>query len=335
MTTRSISSVRTLSWMAAVLLAATLWLVGPAPASASTERTVDWTMETATERSSIGRMHLVYEPALEDEARELLLVLPRMWSELETALGRDLDDDLHIRFVEHAGHVARATSMPQWVAGVAHSSTGDIMLAAHGPDGSRTNLDGLLRHELAHVALYRATNGAPVPRWFNEGVAESLAEEIDFGASERLAGAVFGRGVPKLDDLDATFRQEPHDVALAYAASRDLVNFLRYSASTGRAFGDLVFGLRQGLHFEVAVLAAYGVGIHELDRQWREGLLGRFAWFPLLSAEGLPVFLMVPLVGVAWWRRRRVLRRAWARLEAEDAAERRFQLEHGFAWQTS
>ncbi|TPV96739.1 MAG: hypothetical protein B7733_03065 [Myxococcales bacterium FL481] len=319
-------------WMVSLLLAVALWAAATTTVSADVNDGVHWEMETAADRLSIGKMTLVYEPAVEDEARAMLQQLPRVWADLEAALNRDLDDELNVRFVEHAGHVARATHMPHWVAGVAHSSTGDIMLAQHGPDGAPANLAGLLRHELAHVALYRATNGAPLPRWFNEGVADSLAEEIDFGATERLAGAVFGRGVPALDKLDATFREDPQAVAVAYSASRDFVNFLRFRDPTGRAFDQLLFGLRHGKHFETAVLAAYGIGLYELDAEWREGLLGRFAWFPMLSAEGLPVFLVGPLVGLAWWRRRRVLRRAWARLEAEDEAERRFRMESSNSW---
>ena len=316
-----------------LLLLAALWLGAVGTVRADAGRGVDWTLESATEQLRIGKMTLVYEPDLEEEAKVMMREMPRMWSELEASLGRDVDDTLRIRFVEHAGHVARATNMPNWVAGVAHSSTGDIMLARNGPDGSRTNLDGLLRHELAHVALHRATDGARLPRWFNEGVADSLADEIDFGATERLASAVFGRGVPPLEEIDAVFRQEPEDVALAYAASGDFVSFLRYHDPTGRAFGDLVFGLRTGLAFETAVLSAYGVGLYELDGEWRGGLLGRFAWFPMLSSEGMPVFLIIPLVGLAWWRRRRVLRRAWARLEAEDEVERRYRLDGEWALQ--
>ncbi len=296
-----------------------LWASTPTRAAADTGLPIGWAQASATEQLRVGRMIVYHEPGLEDEAQAMLSELPTLWSRLEGTMGRDLDDTLRIRYVEHAGQVARATGMPKWVAGVARSSTGDIMLARFGPDGSRTNLDALLMHELTHVALYRATNGAPVPRWFNEGVADSLSEEIDLLATDRLAGAVFGAGVPVLDELDATFRADREQVALAYATSRDFLTYLRYYDPKRRAFSDLLFGLRAGLGFETAVLTAYGKGLHELDAQWRGGLMARFAWFPLLSAEGMPFVVVGPLVAVAWWRRRRFMRRAWDRLAAEDA----------------
>jgi hypothetical protein len=45
-------------------------------------------------------------------------------------------------------------------------------------------------------------------------------------------------------------------------------------------------------------------------------------WFPLLGSGGLPFLLVGPIVVVAWIRRRRRLADDWARLDAQEQAER-------------
>jgi hypothetical protein len=192
----------------------------------------------------------------------------------------------------------------------------------HNPDGSRSDLDTVLRHELVHVALHRATGGAEVPRWFHEGVAESLANEVDLMRAEALAGAVFGRGVPRLEHMEAEFHGDAQQASVAYAAARDFATWLRYHDPDEAHFRQLLSQLRNGREFEQAFVDAYGMPLAELDKQWREGLFGRFVWFPLLGSGSLPFLLIGPAVAYAWVRRRRQLRADWARLEAEDEADR-------------
>lgn len=311
-------------WISVVMgLATALVLMFGAPRAALAEhgRLVRWDLVDASEELVVGRALLRYEPGLDEAALELAEQLPGWWSEIELALGRDLDDRLTIHLVSHAGMVAKATGMPTWVSGVAHSSTGEIAISMHDPDGSRSDLDTLLRHELVHVGLHRATGGAELPRWFHEGVAESLANEVDLMRAESLAGAVFGRGVPPLDRMEAEFHGDARQASVAYAAARDFATWLRYHDPDEAQFRQLLSQLRNGRGFEQSFADAYGVPLAELEQQWREGLFGRFVWFPLLGSGTLPFLLLGPAVAVAWVRRRRRLAADWARLDAEDQAD--------------
>lgn len=314
----------TRSWRATlgIILAALLLLfVAPRAAQADVSRPVGWSLASATHEIQVGRVALRYDPLLEAEAMSLAREIPRAWSEIEQALAGDLDDTLKIHFVAHAGRIAEGTGMPRWAAGVAHPPTGEIAISAHAPDGSLTDLDGLLRHEMAHVALYRATGGQPLPRWFHEGVAESFGEEIDLMRTQTLAAAIFGVGVPPLSQLEHNFRSaDPNTVTISYAAARDLVNFLRWRDEDGSDLRQALAQLKQGRSIEDAFVSGFGRSLSELDAEWRGGLTGRFIWFPIVSSDGLPMALAAPLVFVAAIRRRRHLREGWARLEAEDAA---------------
>lgn len=307
--------------LALALVAAVVMFVGPVGvAHAESGTLAGWQLSTATSELVVGRVTLRYDPNLADEARELADYIPEAWSEIEKALAGDLDDRLTINFVAHAGRIAEGTGMPRWAAGVAHSESGEIVIAKHAPDGSLTDLDSLLRHELAHVALHRATAGEELPRWFHEGVAESFGNEIDLLRSQTLAGAVYGSGVPALEELEGNFHGiDPIAVTVSYAAARDFVNHLRYR-DDGSDLRQLMTELRRGTAFEAAFVKAFGRSLGELDGEWRSGLSGRFVWFPVISSGGLPFAALSPLIVVAAVRRRRVLREGWDRLAREDEA---------------
>ncbi len=315
-------------WFGPVALALVLVWTSTGAARASTGRTDGFAVERASSQMTIGRVKLRYEPALEDDAVELARQIPAWWSAIERPLARDVDDAVTIHLVDHAGRVAEATGMPRWVAGVARPEAGEIVIARHGPDGARTDLEQLLKHEMAHVILHRASGGAELPRWFHEGVAESVTGGISLSRSQTLAQAVFGPGVPDLDRLEAQFRgRDGPDAALAYAAARDLVEFLRaHEARTtdahGAALRQAMFELRAGRDFDDAMGRAFGAPLPELVKTWRDGLPTRFVWFALIAGGGLPMALALPLVLAAWVRRRRIIGAAWARLAAEDELDR-------------
>ncbi|RMG98123.1 MAG: hypothetical protein D6705_06835 [Deltaproteobacteria bacterium] len=291
----------------------------PRAARAETGAVPRFVVSEATAEARVGRIRLRYDPALAEEARFLLEHAPGFWSVVERQLEGDLDDTLTIHLVDHAGAVASATGMPRWVAGVARPETGEIVVARHGPDGSRSDLAGLLRHEMAHVALYRAVDGHRVPRWLHEGVAESLEGKVSLARAETLAGAVFGPGVPELADLERAFSSDdPTEVSVAYAAARDFVAHLRGLDGSGAAFRQFLYELSEGYTVDAAAVRAFGRTLPELVRSWRTALPDRFVWYALAAGGGLPFAALLPLVAAAWWRRRRLLREAFARLEAED-----------------
>ena len=308
----------------AALVAAMLLVLSPVRvARADAGKPAGWELSTATQHIALGRVMLHYDPALGDEALQLAAYIPSWWSEMEKALAGDLDDTLTISYVAHSGRIAEATGIPHWAAGVAHPESGEIVIAQHAPDGSLTDLDSLMRHEMAHVALYRATGGQELPQWFHEGVAESFGNEIDLMRSQILAGAVYGPGVPALGELENNFHgADPIAVTVSYAAARDFVNYVRGRDGEGSDLRQVMTELRRGINFEAAWVKGYGRTLAELDSEWRTGLSGRFAWFPVISAGGLPLAALSPLMVIAAVRRRRQLREGWQRLAREDEAER-------------
>lgn len=308
-------------WVGALMLTLFAWTAVPQVVMADPGRAIGWEIESATERVGVGRVVLNFDPSLRAEAFDLIKEMPGWWSEIEEALIGDLDDELTVHFVTHAGRIADATGMPRWAKGVANPPRGEIIISLHAPDGARSDYVTTLRHEMVHVALYRAAGDRHLPRWFQEGVAQSLTEEVDFGRAEALAAAVFGAGVPELAKIDASFHAEQREAGVAYAAARDFVTFLRYFDGEGDMFKRVLSELRNGHGFEASFLRAFDLTLDQLEAQWRSGLIGRFIWYPLLASGTLPFMLFVPVGVAAWVRKRKAYKRGLARLEAEEAAE--------------
>ncbi len=307
--------------MLPAVLVLALGLALARPAAAHTGEPVGWSVESATQEVHVGRMVLRYDPSLRADAHELARQLPGWWEDIENQVGLDLDDDMTIYFVTHSGKVADATSMPGWAAGVASPRKGEIIVARHQPDGAKSDLGPLTRHELGHVALHQASGGAKVPRWFHEGVADSLGKGVNLNRANTMASAVFGSGVPPLKQLERDFRGTDEEVQVAYAASRDFVTYLRFHDAESNQFKQLLTHLRSGRGFNAAVLDAYGVTLNELEEEWRGGLFGRFVWSPLVSDGSIPFLITIPVVAFAWYRRRKQLKASWDRLEREDRIE--------------
>jgi hypothetical protein len=291
--------------------------VGVAFASSAAPGPAPWALTSPVEERVFGPVTVRYELELEREATEIIRQIPRWWSEIEAALGEDVDDRLTVFLTSHAGELASASGMADWATGVARPSTGEVIVAAYGPDGGRVHIEGVLRHELAHVALHRAVGGEAVPAWFNEGVADGLGEALSPGRREVMARG-YARGLPDISTLEGPFGGDRLEVGEAYAVSRDFVEFVRERDVTGAKFHALIDEVRRGRGFDRAVVDTYGVTTSTLAQSWRDGLWSRFSWAPLATTPDALLVFCSPVVFLAWFRRRRRDDRERARLERES-----------------
>src|SRR5690606_3876080 len=103
--------------------------------------------------------------------RRLAAGLMKERAELEALLGGLDAGPMEIRFAhgreEFAALQPRGGRVPGWAAGVAWTGLGVVVVDVQAA-GRSGDPRGVLRHELAHVALGRLVQG-PMPRWFTEG----------------------------------------------------------------------------------------------------------------------------------------------------------------------
>jgi hypothetical protein len=192
-----------------------------------------------------------------------------------------------------------------WVAGHADPDLGVIVVTL--PPGPEQQLltEQRIPHELMHVLLYRSLGAgyANLPTWLSEGLA-SISELVPNPDYEVLLDTVYPQG--KLLSMAYLCQDFPRDASVAllsYAQSASFVNYLHkrfgsdgLAALTGQYAG--------GVDCENGALNALGVGLSQLEQQWRQARFGEnvfliaskklLPWLAIMAAVlAAPIGLMV------------------------------------------
>src|SRR5262245_47947267 len=96
---------------------------------------------------------------------------------------RDEGAPIHVILATEGSDWARET--PPWISGFA---TGDtvVIFPVRNPGYPNDTLEDVLRHEIAHVLIRRASGSRPIPRWFNEGLAMAAERDRSFEDQTQL-----------------------------------------------------------------------------------------------------------------------------------------------------
>jgi hypothetical protein len=239
----------------------------------------------------------------------------RLWSELEAGTPppiRLVVASTDEEFDRLGGGV------PDWGVGWADASRGLVALRSPRLVEYPLQMEAVVVHEIAHLAVASALAGVDTPRWFEEGAAMGLAGEWDGDGKALGAAAVTGRLLP-LSAIERSFPEDRTDAALAYAESFRAVRLLaRESGVTGEA--GLVRAVASAPDFASAVESLSGVSVSEFDGVLRAHLRRTFGWGSALRGAGALVALGAAVLGVAALRRRRRSRRRLRELEEEESA---------------
>lgn len=269
-----------------------------------------------------GSLTLSYPRALEPVVRTANVHAASDASAVSYQLGLTTVPRWSVRFVSDANDLRHwapaAMPPPEYAVGVAYPSVGLALVATRAPTTyAAVELRQVLRHELSHLALYAATGGNPLPRWFTEGLAVEQAGEHSIERFQQLAVASYSGGVLPWSRLDAGFSGRHGDVNVAYAQSADVVAWMIRSEGRSR-FLVLLNHLRGGRTFDQAIGDTYGVGPAAFEARWREEFHNRFALAPLWAGTGIVTLLGLVTVIIAMVRRKKKSRATLARWERED-----------------
>lgn len=274
----------------------------------------------------IGPVTWVYPASAASEVRALQKLLPSAWNQVNYEVGAGISSELTVRVGVNPEQMQKLApphvKLPEYATGVAFPAEGLILLTLTAPDNwEPVALEIVLKHELSHLALYRAVAGNPVPRWFSEGLAITQADERSFARIRSLwEGSVQGR-LLTLESLSNAFPSRPFQVNLAYAQSADFVAFLREGQDNLRRFYNLIDHLRKGTAFDRAVFASYHVPIGYLEREWRYSLQRRFGRLPLLLTGVGTIWVLASLLLFAAYiktkRKHAAILNRWEKEESE------------------
>ena len=230
----------------------------------------------------------------------------RLGRALEQA-GLDLPPEIQITLI--ANDDARATSIPSWIVGLAVGERDIVIFPERVLSYPYDSLESVVRHEITHLALDRAAAGAPLPRWFHEGVATSVDNGWNTEAQLRLLIAMLAR--PDIAQLTRLFTSPAQsETTQAYLLSAVLVDALRQRhgpdlpgaiaarVASGVAF-DRAFALETGISPDLAAARAWAG-----YRRWT-------AWAPSVTSPSAAwtLILALALLAYAVQRRRRIRRR--------------------------
>jgi|GEM_PF-7049320 hypothetical protein len=207
-----------------------------------------------------------------------------------------------------------------WVAGVALGAEGRMLIRTDSNSGALQRVEGILTHELAHLALAAARQRAqapPVPRWLDEGLAQVAEGRMFREGNPALEMRAFFHTLLDLNDLVADFPASEGGSALAYAQAEAFVRWLGHQRARG--LPEFVALLAEGADCDAAVRAHTGLSLEEALGAFERELRADRSWvLGALLEIGFGAFIAIVCVfAVARFVRRR--RELMARMEAEEA----------------
>ena len=230
-------------------------------------------------------------------------------------------EEMQAEVVARTGH-----EPPDWAGGLALPLLSLVVVRSDLPGEEEFDrVDSILTHELVHIALARSVqaSGHPIPRWFEEGIAQWMAGRArPLDVPDLRPAATFG-WLLDLSEMNAAFAHGEGAAARAYAQAESFVRFVarRGGSLTMRKIVEL---LTAGVELDAAVGVVTGANLHDTWVAWRIDLASDRTWMIDLALQGVvALFLLAAVVlGV-----RRVLRRKqaieskWAREAPEEPEE--------------
>jgi hypothetical protein len=208
---------------------------------------------------------------------------------------------------------------PQWAVGTAYPARNLIILRSpRAIKGGRTEIEEVLRHEYAHLALGRALKGNEAPRWLDEGFTMLQSRGWSLTWTYVLSRGVLSKALIPLEKLTDSFPLDQHQAQLAYAQSFSFVSFIKNEYGP-EALPRLIKGIAHGLDAEEALQVATGLGLRNLERKWKKELKRRYSWIPIATSFFSLWFLASLLFLLGYWLKRRRAKRTLAEWEQEEA----------------
>lgn len=297
--------------IAAVALVLGLWLAaGPARADAAPPgaRRVDGGRYTVIHYP--GDATLAASVLREALARDSFPSLPRATTRILIMIAPTT-----AVFREWAGRDA-----PPWSAALAFVEQHRIVMQGSAAPADAGDPARVLRHELAHIALYDRLGNLP-PRWFEEGYASVAAGESRNEGMLSTNVALLLRPVPTLDQLDAMLAGDRSTEALAaYAMARRAVTELA-AIDPARGLAPLFDAWTERGSFDLALRRAYAVTAPDFERGWQSRVRWRFALPSLLADSAVVGLLLLAPLAPSYFTRRAERRARLAAMRVAEAAQ--------------
>jgi hypothetical protein len=258
-------------------------------------------------------------PELAVVRSRLQAIPPSRFADISGFLGSEPGPPVRVILAPENSEFAR--SVDAWIAGFASGGSALVVLfPARSPGYPDNTIEDVLRHEVAHVLIWRAAGGRPVPRWFNEGLAMDVERDRRFQDQTELFYQLVRGDETDLHHLDSLFSgTQNHQIraySLAGAFVRDVLE--QYGSTAAKA---ILARMRQGSSFDEAFVDVTGVSPSTAESQFWNRQRIWTSWIPILSSS-TTLWLAITLLAIlAVYMRRRRNREIEKQWEKEDEEE--------------
>ena len=267
-------------------------------------------------------------PTLEIEAptgldpvrNRLQSIPPGRFADIAEFLGLiDPGPVIQVKLATETSDVARAVA--PWISGFAAGESNlVVMFPARSPGYPDNTLEDVLRHEVAHILIWRASAGRPIPRWFNEGLAMEVERMRRFQDQTQLLYQLITGGRTSLEHLDSLFAGGQNDQIRAYALAGAFIRDLAQEHGPA-VFREILMRVRRGVPFDVAFAEVAGVTPSRAESEFWDRQRIWTSWVPIVTSSTTLWLAITTLALVAIYvrrRRNREIEDQWAKEEESD-----------------
>ena len=228
----------------------------------------------------------------------------------------DVGDPIQVVLATENSDLARSVS--PWISGFAVGESDLVVIfPARTPSYPNGSLEDVMRHEFAHVLIWRAASGRPIPRWFNEGLAMAAERERRFADQTQLVYQLVIGSRTSLGDLDHLFAGDERDQIRAYALAGAFVHDVLQRHGPA-ACSEILMRIRYGVPFDAAFAEVTGVPPAAAESEfWRRQRIWT-AWIPVITSSTTLWIFVTLLAVVAIYRRVRRSRDIEKQWEKEE-----------------
>jgi len=227
---------------------------------------------------------VLFPPTLEQAAKETAQMTPGIKKDLQETFNWPFRLKPTVILMEDSQRFRQMTHSPL-VVGFAVPGK-NLVVIDYGRIRNPLKFRNILKHELCHLLLHEHVNNVPIPRWFDEGIAQWTSNGVmDILHDPRdalLPKAAFSDHIIPLGALNKGFPGNANALRLAYEESR---SFIDYIINTHGKSGllEILRLMKNGVTLRKAVLQALDTPLYKIEEEWRTSLKQNIAWFAHLS----------------------------------------------------